>query len=189
MQATGSTAFDDFSDLVLGRALPAGAEALIAHAGANWHHPEVAQASLEAARAMAPDHPATLIALYRFHFYGNRLPQTRVVACDAIALAARALGIAQDWRQVSEAQWREQTTALGGGFEPLPRFWLFSLKGYAYLCMRLGDLDEGARALAVLTRLDPENRVGHRVLEDVLARIGHEDDDYLDDPSPQENAA
>ena len=80
-------------------------------------------------------------------------------------------------------------TFLGGiaaepllALEPLPRFYLFSLKGYAYLSLRLGELDTGRAALAKLGELDPANRVGHRVLDDVLARMGRDDIGYEDCP-------
>ncbi len=54
---------------------------------------------------------------------------------------------------------------------------MFSLKGYAYLSMRLGDLDESAAAIAKLLALDPDDRVGAKVLLDVLERGGREDGD------------
>ena len=40
----------------------------------------------------------------------------------------------------------------------LPRFFMFTLKGYAYLQMRLGDLDEGRAAVEKLLDLDPATR-------------------------------
>lgn len=78
---------------VLGRGLPPEAEALIARAGRVRNRVHEAQALLDEAHALAPAHPATLIALYRFHFYGNRLAEAREVAVRAIACAATALGI------------------------------------------------------------------------------------------------
>ncbi len=58
----------------------------------------------------------------------------------------------------------------------LARFFLFTLKGYAYLNMRLGNLAEGEAALRKLLELDPSDRIGARVLLDVLARVGDDDD-------------
>jgi len=46
----------------------------------------------------------------------------------------------------------------------LPRFYLFTLKGYAYLQMRLGNLHEGRAAVMKLLELDPSDKVGARVL-------------------------
>ncbi|NTV09759.1 MAG: hypothetical protein HGA47_03190 [Zoogloea sp.] len=182
MTTPAAAAFDEFSDLVLGAKLPAPVESLLARAGALWHQPDEALALLLEARREAPGHPATLIALYRFYFYGHRLAEARAVALDAIAWSASGLGLPADWREVSGIAWRNRVGQLAGGYPALPRFWLFSLKGYAYLSMRLGDLEEGKAALARLHQTDPDNRVGHLLLEGVLARIGHEDDDYLDPP-------
>ena len=58
----------------------------------------------------------------------------------------------------------------------LPRFYLFTLKGYAYLQMRLGNLDEGRAAVMKLLELDPSDKVGARVLLEVLDRMGRSDD-------------
>ncbi len=44
----------------------------------------------------------------------------------------------------------------------LPRFFLFSLKGYAYLQMRLGRMEEGRLAVAKLLELDPTDKIGER---------------------------
>ena len=59
----------------------------------------------------------------------------------------------------------------------LPRFYLFTLKAYAYLSMRLGDLAEGERVITKLLELDPTDKIGVKVLRDVLDRLGAEDDD------------
>jgi Flp pilus assembly protein TadD len=58
----------------------------------------------------------------------------------------------------------------------LPRFFLFSLKGYAYLQMRLGNLAEGRAAVMKLLQLDPSDKIGAKVLLGVLDRIGEDDD-------------
>lgn len=165
----------DFDLAVLGGGLPAEAERLIGRAGLIRGQVEEALALLDQAHALAPQHPATLIALYRFHFYGNRLDEALAVSLRALAMASAALGLPSDWRQVG-------ADARFGALEPLPRFYLFSLKGFAYLSLRLGDLDTGRTALARLAEMDPANRVGHRVLDDVLARMGRDDIGYEDCP-------
>lgn len=63
----------DLDAAVLGAGLPLAAEMCITQAGLMRQDVDAAQALLEQAYALAPRHPATLIALYRFHFYGNRL--------------------------------------------------------------------------------------------------------------------
>jgi hypothetical protein len=169
----GSSA--EFSDdAVLGRGLPPRVESLIREAGLLYDEPLEAQTRLEQARSLAPGHPAILIALYRFHFYGNRLAAARNVAIEAMVCAARRLGLPEQWQRVAPNH------QLFGSMAALPRFYLFALKGYAYLSLRLGDEEEGAAALAALRRLDPLDQVGGLVLEGVLARKGL--DDYDDPP-------
>jgi hypothetical protein len=164
----------EFSDdAVLGRGLPPRVEGLIREAGLLYGEPFEALQRLEQARALAPGHPAVLIALYRFHFYGNRLAAAREVALEAMACAAAKLGLPGEWQRVAPNH------QLFGGLAALPRFYLFALKGYAYLSLRLGDEETGTAALAVLRRLDPLDRIGGRVLEHVLERRGR--DDYDDD--------
>ncbi|NSL54860.1 tetratricopeptide repeat protein [Uliginosibacterium aquaticum] len=172
----------DFGGLdaaVLGAGLPAQAEFLIAQAGMIRHQVAEAQALLEGAHQLAPQHPATLIALYRFHFYGNRLAEARAIALRALDMASAALGVAREW---STVQPDPRFTAL----EALPRFYLFSLKGLAYLSLRLGEIEAGRAMVAKLAELDPRNKVGHEVLAGVIARIGREDADYEDEDERSE---
>lgn len=166
-----STALEDelgFDDAVLGRGLPPEVEALIAQAGRVRHLPQEAEGLLLQARALAPDHPATLIALYRFHFYGHRLREARVVAEEALATARAALGPEFGSQPITEHQSR---------FDAAVRFFLFTLKGYAYLSLRLGEFDVGRAAIDELRQLDPDDRVGGSVLAQVLQRMGRDEDD------------
>lgn len=154
-----------FDAEVLGQGLAPEVEALIAQAGMVRSQRELAEPLLQAARALAPSHPATLIALYRFHFYGHRLREAREVAAEALAVARATL--------------RSGITDEQARFDAAARFYLFSLKGYAYLSLRLGDLDTGRSALSELRRLDPQDHVGGAVLAVVLARAesGEADDE------------
>lgn len=171
-----STDWSDLDMAVLGAGLPPVAESLIARAGLVRDDADQALGLLEVARSLAPDHPACLIALYRFHFYGNRLLDARRVALNAIRVAGELMDFPEDWQHVP-------ASAFKGELSPLPRFFLFSLKGYAYLSLRLGEIDEGRSALFRLAELDPANQTGHALLMDVLARMGREDDDEDDMPA------
>lgn len=169
-----------FDDAVLGRGLPAEVEALIAAAGALRQDRETAEPLLRQARALAPRHPVPLIALYRFHFYGHRLREAREVAREALGVARSALvpnhpdPVAANLPPISDEQAR---------FDAAVRFYLFTLKGFAYLNLRLGDIDVGRMALQELRRLDPQDRVGGAVLAQVLERALTPADD-LDDDDP-----
>lgn len=154
----------DFDDAVLGQALPPGVEAALKEAAGLRGDLGPEQAALMRARQLAPEHPAVLIALYRSHFYGHRLREARDVAAVALEVGARPLGLPARWRDVP----REPLP--GARHEAATRFWLFSLKGLAYLSLRLGELDEAADALDVLRALDPQDHVGAALLETVRQR-------------------
>jgi tetratricopeptide (TPR) repeat protein len=160
------------ADAVLGRGLPHEAERLLAQAALSYHLGNLAETYLLEAHAIAPDHAAVLIGLYRYYFYKGRLCEALDVARACLEKAARDIGLAADWRRV------EPGDAVFGRFEAiLPRFYLFSLKGYAYLQMRLGNLQEGRDAALKLVALDPSDKIGASVLIEVAARVGREDDD------------
>lgn len=168
----------DFGDAVLGQGMPAELEEKLRQAGEQRADPVLAMAALMRAAAMAPDHPAVLIALYRYYFYGHQLACARDVARRALFVATQALGLPLLWREVPP------TALAGARDDPATRFFLFSLKGYAYLSLRLGDAGEARDALDLLRALDPEDWVGGALLETVRLRRERnpfdEDEDELD---------
>lgn len=153
----------DFDSAVLGGGLPPEVEALIAAAGLVREQRERAEPLLLQARAMAPTHPATLIALYRFHFYGHRLREAREIAKQSMDIGRAALG---EELTITDEQAR---------FDAATRFYLFALKGFAYLSLRLGDIEAARPALAELRQLDPQDRVGGGLLTHVLLRTQSQD--------------
>ena len=159
------------ANALLGGGLPEEANWNLWQAGLSYHQGEVAEAHLRQAEAIAPGHAAVLIGLYRFYFYKGRLAECLEVARICLAKAQRETNLPADWRDVSPQD------ALFGRYEELmPRFFLFTLKGYAYLNMRLGNLSEGRAAAEKLLQLDPSDKIGARVLIDVLNRAGADDD-------------
>jgi hypothetical protein len=150
-----------FADSVIGVGLSPQVSALIEQAAGLYEQPKQALALLEQARAAATLHPGPLIALYRFHFYGHRLAQARAVGEDALAIARTALG--PDFGDVPPS---EDATRVDAAV----RFYLFVIKGLAYLNMRLGELDEARLMLVALRHLDPKDIVGGGLLSHVLAR-------------------
>jgi len=155
----------DFDDAVLGAGLPADVEQALRSAGEHrGSDPARAMALLMRARALAPEHPAVLIAFYRHHFYGHRLAAARDIARRALVVGARALGLPPLWREVPARPLPEAKT------DARTRFYLFVLKGYAYLSLRLDDGIEARDALAKLRELDPQYCVGGALLEAVRVR-------------------
>lgn len=163
----------EFDAAVLGQGLPAAAEQALRDAAAARDDAPRAMAALMRAGALAPEHPAVLIALYRHHFYGHQLRPARAVARQALVVAAQRLGLPALWRDVPDRP------LPGARDDVTTRFYLWVLKGHAYLSLRLGDDDEARDALAKLRRLDPDDRVGAALLEAVRQRRqrGESDDD------------
>ena len=159
------------ANALLGRGLPEEAQEHLWLAGLSYHLDDVAEKHLHEAQALAPDHAAVLIGLYRFYFYKGRLAEALEVAERCLVKSAEENHLPADWRAV-----RADHAEFGRYENILPRFFLFSLKGYAYLQMRLGDLAEGRDAVMKLLELDPSDKIGARVLLDVLERTGHDDD-------------
>lgn len=157
--------FDDdlaaFADGAIGGGLSPQVNALITQAGLLRHLPHEALPLLAQARAAAPRHPAPLIALYRFYFYGHQLAQARTVGEDALAIARTALG-----PNFGDVPPDEEATRHNAAV----RFYLFTLKGLAYLNMRLGAMEDAQLLLAELRRLDPQDHVGGALLFHVLTR-------------------
>jgi hypothetical protein len=154
----------DFDSAVLGGALPAAAEQALREASALRGEPALEAAALMRAQALAPEHPAVLIALYRNHFYAQRLKPARAVARRALVVGADVLGLPALWREVPAKP------LPGARDEAGPRFYLFALKGLAYLSLRLGDAAEARDALALLRALDPNDHVGAALIEAVRLR-------------------
>lgn len=183
--ATTGTLGVDFDDAVLGLGLPGLAEAALREAGEHRGDAPRAMAALMRAQALAPEHPAVLIALYRHHFYGHRLGPARDVARRALVAGAAALGLPACWREVPPLP------LAGARDEPVTRFYLFTLKGYAYLSLRLGDDTEARDALALLRHLDPDDRVGAALVEAVRQRalVGEDPDEDTPSAPPAFGAA
>jgi hypothetical protein len=86
--------------------------------------------------------------------------------------AARDNGLAADWHEVRRADADFSSYAAR-----VPRFFLFTLKAYGYLQMRLGNTDEGLAAVTKLLELDPSDKIGAKVLLGVIERMGRDDDE------------
>ena len=165
--------WDDESQLevaLLGGGLPPQAEECLRQAGNSYQQDAVAEGFLAQAQDLAPGHPAVLIAYYRYYFYKNRLPQALKVAEHCLDWALKQMGLQVQWPHVlpTDAVFNDYTAVL-------PRFFLFSLKGYAYLHLRLGQFDQGQQAVAKLMQLDPEDKMNGSVLQGVLDRMGADD--------------
>lgn len=159
------------AEAILGAGLPEAAELHLRQAALAYHRDEVAECHLRAAQAVAPDHAAVLIGQYRYFFYKGRLREALSVARVCLERAARDNNIPLDWRCAlrEDAEFSSYDAVL-------PRFFLFTLKAYAYLQLRLGNFGEGRAAVTKLLELDPSDKLGAKVLLGVLDRMGQDDD-------------
>ncbi len=159
--------------VLLGAGLPVQARRHLEQASHHYAMDQLAEWHLQEAQLLAPDHAAVLIGRYRFYFYKNRLNEALQIAVQCLDKAARDIGLASDWRAV-----RPGDADFSDFQAVLPRFYLFTLKGYAYLNLRLGHIDTGHAVVEKLLQLDPHDRLGARVLLDVIERMGLSDEDY-----------
>ncbi len=151
--------------------LPANAAEQLRLASLTYADSAKAEMHLAMARMMASDNLAVKIGEYRYYFYKGRLSEAISIAEHCLKLTAQELGFPQSWRHV----WPHHASFQSE--EPAHRFYLFCLKAYAYLLLRLNDMEQGREAVEKLLQLDPTNKVGGQVLLDVLERIGKDDYD------------
>ncbi|EKV32525.1 hypothetical protein C882_2604 [Caenispirillum salinarum AK4] len=151
--------------------LPAEAERALHVAAANWGDPAAVDAALAEAEVLAPGHRAVLIGRYKAHFYRHELAAAAPVALACVRDSARALNLPADWRAVAPDPARFESLAAE------PRFFLFALKAYGYVCVRAGNAAEGTAALAKVVDLDPQDATGTRRLLALVEAGGLPDDE------------
>jgi hypothetical protein len=150
--------------------LPEAAAQQLELAGLAYSHDLVAERHLAEAMQLAPEHLAVQVGYYRYLFYKGRLRDALAQLTVCIGNAAAQSGLPADWRQATP-----QDADFADFSAVWARFYLFALKAHGYIQMRLGELDAGRLAIAKVLELDPSDKVGARILLDVLERQGHDD--------------
>lgn len=145
-------------------ALPAQVAERLAEAAQRYADGEAEQALLQA-WAMAPDNLNVLVGLYRFYYYQHRYQDALGIAVRAMACVAPRLGLPAIWREL-RPEHLQPAADKGIG---LLRFYLLSLKGAGYLCLRLGQFELGKAMLSKVVELDAGDRLGAAMLLEVLA--------------------
>lgn len=139
-------------------------------AGVNYTQDSIAEQHLAAALRLAPEHLAVQVGYYRYLFYKGRLADALQQLEVCLGQAAQQSGLHRDWRKV------HRDDADFGNFDSIrARFYLFALKAHGYIQMRLGRQEEGRSAILKVLELDPGDKVGAKILLDVLDRQGHDD--------------
>jgi hypothetical protein len=151
--------------------LPPEAERALRSAGLAWHREEEAEVHLARAAELAPGHLAVLVGHYRYHFYKHHYDRAERFARQCLDRVATELRIPSELDAVTAAH------ADFTGDDPLVRFWLFAMQAYGYVLLRLGDEARGTAVLEKVTTLDTPDNTKTRVLLQVIARAGTEDDD------------
>jgi tetratricopeptide (TPR) repeat protein len=139
-------------------------------AGVNYTQDSIAEQHLAEALRLAPEHLAVQVGYYRYLFYKGRLEEALSQLNVCLDHTAQQSGLPRDWNNV------HRDDADFGNFDSIwARFYLFALKAQGYLQMRLGRQEEGRAAIRKVLELDPGDKVGAKILLDVLDRQGHDD--------------
>ncbi len=125
----------------------------------------MAERPLLTAQALAPGDLSVLVGLYRFYFYQHRHADALGIAAQVLDVVAPRLGLPSDWRALDAGC----LARVAPGAIGLLRFHLLALKGAGYLSLRLGLFGQGKAMLAKIVELDADNRLGARLLLEVLA--------------------
>jgi hypothetical protein len=150
--------------------LPSEAERSLRLAGLAWHREDQAEAHLARAAELAPGHLAVLVAHYRYHFYKHHYGQAERFARECLDRVAAEL------RMPAEPEAVTPEHADFAGDDPLVRFWLFAMQAYGYVLLRLGDEARGISVLEKVALLDTPDHTKTRILLQVIAQAGNEDD-------------
>ena len=94
-----------------------------------------AEADLQQAYQLAPEHLMVLVALFRFYFYQHRLSEALDVILKTRDIVGQKLELPDDWRLLNETRlFEEHEHSM-----VMVRFYLLCLKGEAYLYARQGE--------------------------------------------------
>ena len=123
-----------------------------------------AEADLQRAYHLAPDHLMVLVALFRYHVYQQRFPEAIDISQQAREVIRQKLDLPHDWHALSEAHFfssHENNMVM-------VRFYLLCLKGEAYLYARLGELEKGIAFLEKIIEIDSKDCLGAAALLAVI---------------------
>lgn len=112
-----------------------------------------AEANLQRAYHLAPDHLMVLVALFRYYVYRQCFPEAINISQRAREVVRKVLGLPHDWRTL-----REEQLLLGHENNMvMVRFYLLCLKGEAYLYARQGEFDKSIPLLEKIIEMDSKD--------------------------------
>jgi tetratricopeptide (TPR) repeat protein len=115
-----------------------------------------AEADLQQAYQLAPEHLMVLVSLFRYYYYQHRFPEALDITQKTRDVVRHKLRLPEDWRTLSERQ-------LFDGHEHnmvMVRFYLLCLKGEAYLYARQGEVEKSIPMLEKVAALDTKDYLG-----------------------------
>ena len=151
--------FDAQEALYFEEPLPAQVQHLLDQVAAGETTTE--EFNLLSAYFLAPEHLTVLVALFRFFFFRQRLTEALVVSHRALNLCSHRLNFPAEWQALTPELLNDRPLTL-------VRFYLFALKGAAYLNIRLGHINEGKEMLTKIVSLDAQDRLGAAALLEVI---------------------
>lgn len=157
----------DGGDLYFDETIDPSAKKLVeTAAGLYGQDNDTAEELLRRAADLAPRNLAVMVAQYRFYYYRHHYDKALLVAARVLATVGRRLNFPPSWRELSI-----EDMGLGTLHSmQLVRFYLFALKGCAYLNLRLGHLVPAREILEKICELDTADRIGVRDLLVVTRR-------------------
>jgi len=127
-----------------------------------------AEADLQQAYQLAPEHLMVLVALFRFYFYQHRLSEALDVILKTRDIVGRKLELPDDWRLLNETQlFKDHEHHM-----VMVRFYLLCLKGEAYLYARQGEAQKAIPLLEKVAALDSKDNLGTAALLKVVRNSG-----------------
>jgi hypothetical protein len=145
------------------------AERALRAAGQSFQNDAVAEAWLSQAARLAPEHPAVLLAHYRYYLYKHRYPEAERYARLCLGQAAVELGLPAVLLDTAPSD-ADFTSS-----EPRIRFWLYGMQALGYVVIRAGREPEGIALMRKVVELDPTDQTKTRVLLDVIERVEEPD--------------
>jgi tetratricopeptide (TPR) repeat protein len=121
---------------------------------------EESETLLLKAAEISPENLAVLVGLYRYYYYQHRYEDALQVAHRTLQVVGKKLKFPEQWSDLTlEYMGFGAMTSM-----QMVRFYLFALKGAAYLNLRLKRITEARAILNKLVDLDKQDRIGAQQL-------------------------
>ena len=108
----------------------------------------------------------TYFALYKFYFFQKRLADAERVVIAGLEESARQGGFPSDYSRLAQNRHKWDMYA-----NEITLFYLYTLKAWAFIKLRLGFSLDAQHVLSHIQQLDPEDRSGASVIMDMAAGV------------------